>query len=309
MLEKRGEELYLEIYIDVIFIINFIMDFILLSVVMKILKWKCSIKRRGLGSIIGASCACILAIIPELNHFLQFIISYILICIGMIFLTFKPKTWKMTLKGVFTLYVTTFFIGGLFNSLYYHSMLGYYFHELITGRFFSGLNGSRITFLIIGGITGIIIFVVLINNLRRRDVELYETEIFFQDKSVWAVGLLDTGNNLYDPIFKKPVNIIEQEVINKILSEEQRNYINMWLDNPKVDLNIHFNNPDNINVYMIPFSSIGKKKGLLPAIEVNKLEIIKGEEKIVIENVLTGIWNGQLSKNNEYQLILHRDLI
>ena len=140
-------------------------------------------------------------------------------------------------------------------------------------------------------------------------MELYEAEIFFQDKSVWAVGLLDTGNNLYDPIFKKPVNIIEQEVINKILSEEQRNYINMWLDNPKVDLNIHFNNPDNINVYMIPFSSIGKKKGLLPAIEINKLEIIKGEEKIVIENVLTGIWNGQLSKNNEYQLILHRDLI
>lgn len=311
--EKR-EELYLEIYLDVIFIINFFMDLILLWVVKKILKWKSTSAKILLGSAIGGIGACILALVPQLNQIIQFIISYFLICILMIRITFKPVSWQMGIKGVTVLYVATFFLGGLFNSLYYHSMLGYYFHELINGRLLSEINGWKILLLVMSGIIGIYLLIKIMNNLRKGDMRLYETKIFFQDKSISLISLLDTGNNLYDPIFKKPVIIVEYSTLKKLLSEEEQEYINMWINNisskSRGDFTYNLKEEsNNINVFMIPFSSIGKKKGLLPAIEIDKLEIIDGEEKINNKNIIMAIWDGQLSKNSKYQLILHRDLM
>lgn len=306
---KRGEDLYLEIYIDLIFIINFFMDYILLNIVMKILKWESSLLRRLIGAGIGAVGACILVIIPGSNFFIQFLLSYFLICGFMIYFAFRPKTFQMGFKGVIALYGVTFLLGGLLNSLYYHSSLGYYFHELINGRLFMGLNGKKIVILAALGIVGIIILLRLFNYLGRGDVDLYEIKLYLQNKSMEIIGLMDTGNNLSDPIFGKPVIIIEYSSLKTLLSKEQVHYIDMWVDNSHMDMNHNLNKPDNINVFMIPFRSIGKKKGLLVAIKINKLEILKGDEKIVRENVLTGIWDGQFSKNNKYQLILHRDIL
>ena len=304
MLKKRGEELYLEVYLDVIFIINFIMDLILLSIVKKILKWESSIGKRIIGAIVGAIGACILALFPELNHFTQFILSYLVICIVMIWITYQPRTWLIGVKGVVVLYLATFFLGGLFNSLYYHSMVGFYFNELINGRLLLGLNGWKLVMLIISGIIGIAMLNKILSSLGRGDEELYETNIYLKEKSISLTGLLDTGNNLYDPVFGKPVIVIEYNSIIKLLSEEQIEYINSTFINFKVTPIT-----ENISVFMIPFKSIGKKNGLLPAIKIDKLEIIKGEEKKCSENVLTGIWTGQLSNKNEYKLILHRDLM
>ncbi|NMB43589.1 MAG: hypothetical protein GX995_05615, partial [Clostridiales bacterium] len=130
-------------------------------------------------------------------------------------------------------------------------------------------------------------------------------KLYFKDKSLVLRGLLDTGNNLYDPIFGKPVNVIEYSSIIKLLSEEDADYIKKIIDNNQ-GLTVSNN---SLNVFMIPFKSIGRKNGLLPAIKIDKLEIIKGNDTIYNENVLTGIWTGHLSKQGKYQLILHRDLM
>lgn len=302
---KRGEELYLEVYIDLIFLINFLMNLILLSIVKRVLKWESRLFRRILGGAIGALGACLLALFPTRNQFIQFIISYIIICIVMIWVSYKPKTWQMVLKGVLVLYLATFFLGGLFNSLYYHSMLGFYFHELINGRLPINLSGWKIVLLIISGIIGILLLLKIISDFRRGNDDLYDVKLYFKDKSLVLRGLLDTGNNLYDPIFGKPVNVIEYSSIIKLLSEEDADYIKKIIDNNQ-GLTVSNN---SLNVFMIPFKSIGKKNGLLPAIKIDKLEIIKGNDTIYNENVLTGIWTGHLSKQGKYQLILHRDLM
>ncbi len=305
--------MYLEVYIDVIFFINFFMDFILLYSVKKILKWESSFKKTTFGAAVGAIGACILSLVPELNQITQFIISYLIICVIMIWITFKPSSWQVGLKGVIVLYVATFFLGGLFNSLYYHSMLGYYFHELINGRLFQDLNGWKLVFLAIFGIFGTYTLIKIMTNLRNKNKRLYETNLCFGDKKITLTSLLDTGNNLYDPIFNKPVIIIEYSSLMKLLNEKEKHYINGWLINVQNEtedlMNIFSNNTNNIRVFMIPYKSVGKKNGLLPAIKIDKIEIINGNEIICNENVLTGIWKGKFSLKNEYQIILHRDLM
>lgn len=231
----------------------------------------------------------------------------------MIWSTFKPSSWQMGIKGILVLYVATFFLGGLFNSLYYHSMLGYYFHELINGRFFQNLKDWKLVSLAIFGIMGIYALIKIMTNFRSGNKRLYETNIYLRDKNITLTSLLDTGNNLYDPIFNKPVIIIEYTSLINLLSEDEKHYIDIWLKNIQDKsgdgMSSDSNNTNNIMVFMIPYKSVGKKNGLLPAIKIDKIEIIKGNEKICNENVFTAIWNDQFSTRNEYQIILHRDLM
>src|SRR5690606_12075026 len=144
--------------------------------------------------------------------------SYVIICGGMVLLSYRPKKWTTALKEVLMLYIATFFLGGFFHSLYYHSMLGYYFHELLQGRLIQDLHGSQIILLILSGIIAIYTLIKVMNSLRRGELELYEADLILGKKSIHVSGLLDTGNCLYDPIFGKPVIIIEFAALTELLS-------------------------------------------------------------------------------------------
>lgn len=303
------EVLYLEIYLDVIFVINFIMDYLLLTIVKKALKWDTSILRRLLGATVGSIGVCVLTVISPLNYIIQFLISYFVLCVLMVLTTYKPKSIQIGIKSVIMLYLVTFLLGGIINSLYYHSMLGYYMYELINGRLFNQLSTKMVLLLAVLSIIVITVLVKPLSKIYRKDVSLFGTELILQDKSICLTGLLDTGNNLFDPVFGKPVIIIEYSSLKDLLSFEQERYLKSLITDDKKDLKINPKDSGNICVFMIPYQSIGKKKGLLPAIKINKMVIKKNDEKVASENVLTAIWNGSLSRRNKYQLILHKDLL
>jgi stage II sporulation protein GA (sporulation sigma-E factor processing peptidase) len=66
---------------------------------------------------------------------------------------------------------------------------------------------------------------------------------------------------------------------------------------------------DRLNIMMIPYHSIGKKRGMLPAIVMSRIVIWNGEEQICTEKVLIAVSINRLSRQNEYQVILHRDIM
>lgn len=317
---EEGVCLYLEVYIDVIFIINFVMDILLLMIVKKILKCRSTKLRMIFGGVIGAFGACILAVIPELNGFLQFLLSYCLICTGMVSVSYIQNGWKARLKSIAVLYITTFFLGGVLNSLYYYSKLGVFFHDLMNGRLFGNLNKTYFVIAILFGTIAIIVFIHTYYSFRKGDSRLYATELFYREKKVRVVGLLDTGNGLYDPIYGKPVIIGEYSVISKLLSEQQAKILQTWLDN--LDRNgistsrkgllgeiMQDNSEERLNIMMIPYHSVGKKNGILPAFTMDKVILWDEEEQICNEKVLTAVCADRLSKQNEYQLILHKDIM
>ncbi len=314
--------MYLEIYVDVIFCINFIMDILLLLIVRKILKYKRSIIRLLCGAGIGALGACILAVVPNLNGFVGFLAAYVIICFAMILITFGFKSPAAAVKAVVILYIATFFLGGVINSLYYHSMLGYYFEELIRGRLFQNQNMAFFVLVILVGTAAVWVFIKALKNLRGGDLKTYETELSYADKSIRVIGLLDTGNNLYDPIYGKPVIIAEYSALEPLLTVYQRNLLQVMLDtsdgkhvsfherdNPLENSILQKESEEHFNIMMIPYRSIGKKNGILPAIVMNRVVILSGEEKIYSEKVYTAVSREKLSKGNEYQVILHRGIM
>ncbi|MDF2587458.1 MAG: putative rane protein [Anaerocolumna sp.] len=315
---EAGVDLYLEVYIDIIFILNFLMDMVLLVIVKKLLKCQSSRIRLIGGAAIGAVGACILSIFPNLNGFIQFFLAYVFICFAMIEITFRPKSLKAKGKAVIILYITTYFLGGFLNSLYYHTKLGFYFHELIQGKLFDNQNTTYFILAVITGFLAICIFISALRNLRKGNLDTYEVDLFFGDKSVRLTGLLDTGNSLYDPIYKKPVLIVEEDAIKSLLTIKQASLLRIMLDtvegskSEKQEVSMDDNmcdDYDTINIMMIPYHSIGRKRGMLPAIVMKRIDIWNGEEKTSSEKVYTAISRDKLSSKNDYQVILHKDII
>lgn len=319
---EAGVNLYLEVYIDVIFLINFIMDMILLQIVKKILKCSSGKFRIIGGAAIGAGGACILAVVPNINGLVQFLIAHVFICTAMICIAYHQVNWKARIKAVIVLYITTFFLGGVMNSLYYYSKLGYYFRELIDGKLFQNRNKTYFAFAILVGFTAVHIFIETLRSFRGGDLELYPADFFYGDKSVRIVGLLDTGNSLYDPIYGKPVLIAEFSALAPLLSVRQSNMLQVLLDTVEgnvsatnkneasLESSINYDDDeDRLNIMMIPYHSIGKKNGMLPAIVLNRVVIWDGEEQICNEKVLTAVSGNRLSRQSEYQVILHRDIM
>ncbi len=315
-------DLYLEIYVDVIFCINFIMDILLLLIVKKILKCKSSVIRLIGGAAIGALSACIFAVVPELNGFVRFLAAYVIICFAMILVSFGFQSPAATIKAVVILYITTFFLGGVINSLYYHTMLGYYFKELIQGRLFQNLSMAFFVLAAIIGAAAVWVFIITLKYLRSGDLEIYETELSYGDKSVRVIGLLDTGNNLYDPIYGKPVIIAEYSALEPLLTVHQRNQLQAMMDTMD-GKHTSFNEGDDssensisrdgteefFNIMMIPYHSIGRKNGMLPAIIMNRVVIFSGKETIYSEKVCTAVSRENLSKQKKYQVILHKGIM
>ncbi len=310
--------MYLEVYVDVIFVINFILDFVLLFMVKEVMKLKTT-KLKMIGSAaFGGISACILTVLPNLNIILQFIISYIVITTFMIRIAFGKINRRTSVKACIILYISTFFLGGILNSLYYNSRLGYYFVQLIEGRL---IHEESFLYLILSCLTliiAIIIFLFMLNHLRTGELKLYNTELVFNSKKIKLIGLLDSGNSLCDPISKKPVLVVDVETLQMLLSNDEMSVLNMILgttgDNKNKGMtNTHFgttydNTAEKLKIRMIPYHSIGKS-GMMPAIVIDQVVIWDGEEQISNNHVLIAVSGTRISKQNEYQIILHREIM
>lgn len=311
--------MYLEVYVDVIFVINFIMDFVLIFMVKEIMKLKTT-KLKMIGSaVFGGISACILTVLPNLNIILQFIISYIVITTFMIRIAFGKINRRTSIKACIILYISTFFLGGTLNSLYYNSRLGYYFSQLIEGRL---IHEESFLYFILSSLTliiAILIFVFIIKHLRSGELTLYHTELYYGSNKIKVVGLLDSGNSLYDPISKKPVLVMDVEAIQMLLSKDEMSVLNMILSTTgeksrhKSMANTHIeptydNTAEKLKIRMIPYHSIGKS-GMMPAIVIDQVVIWDEEEQISNNHVLIAVSGTRISKQNEYQIILHREIM
>ncbi len=305
----------IEVYVDVIFLINFILDFVLLVTVKKVLRYVCPLLRVMLGAAVGAAGACLFAVIPEINHILRFLLAYLLLSYFMILTTFGRKKLKEQLRAVVLLYISTYFLGGLLNSLYYYTDFGIYLMRSTNSIWFF------IAFLT--GIAGMYVFIRFLKRLRVKVSELYQTDLMLNGKTVKAVGFLDTGNCLRDPYFGKPVIITDYTVIEPLLTTSQNTMLQKLLDGSKDSAALNNNTSssmdigtlfemqrkeDYLPIRLIPFHSVGKD-GMLPAFELDKIILKEEKEETVREKVLIAVSRQKLSVCKDYQIILHKEIM
>lgn len=259
--------MYYELYLDVLFLVNFMMDYILLLLVRKVVKSSATLGYICLGALTGAALACAVTLVPLPSSFVKFVLFHLVINILMVRIGLRLPWNRKLLKGVLVLYAAGFLTGGVFE----------YFHQYVeVGSLFFAL--SIVCYYIVSAVFW------LLSGIWKLDSYQCEVELRQGTQVLKVPALMDTGNRLRDKLTGKPVSIIERPAAMELFAGKF---------------------PEGLRY--IPCHTIGKKRGVIPVVTLDRLKILdEGEEWI--EHPLVGITGESVTEDGEYRMILHPDV-
>jgi stage II sporulation protein GA (sporulation sigma-E factor processing peptidase) len=139
---------------------------------------------------------------------------------------------------------------------------------------------------------------------------LVPVKIAFDNRKIDLSALIDTGNSLKDPLTNIPVMVVEFKALEELLPIEIKS---IFENSREDDLNCITTTISKSKWFsrfrLIPFSSLGKENGMLLGFKPDYVEIGEDEEKKDIKNVIVGIYNRSLSRNEKYKALLGPDLV
>lgn len=294
------------IYLDIVFLENVIMNYIIIFATGVVIKTQIKHLNIIIASTIGAAYTIVmyLNILPIYsNFFMKILLSLVIVYIGL-----KPKNIKAFCKNLVMFYLVSFVFGGCVFALMYFVKPQL---ASIKNGVFVGVYPIKIALL--GGIVSFVIlqicFKMVKNKLTKKDM-IYEIEIIIDKKSVKLNGLLDTGNLLKDPITGNPVIIVEHNKLYKIIPAEVLDNIQKIIggDTDELIKNEKFKTVIS-RFRVIPFFSIGKQNGLLLGIKADYINIVLDEKTESVNNVIIGIYDKSITKNNLYSAIFGLDIL
>lgn len=235
-----------------------------------LMRKKISIRRVLMAAVLGAVTSTLMLVVG-----LHFGLLYILILLGMgsamMSIAMKQKSRNDILLGI----------------VYYFTLV-FVFSKLLKGGEWitkNQLNGMVVAIIVIG-VMSIALLYIIYQNRKNRQNTIYQVSIVEQGKRIDVKALFDTGNALREPFSGKPVSIIESEVWRAVINE------------PK---------PEHYKI--IPFHSIGQEHGVLNGMEIDELIIWADDRKIVQKQAIIALYEGSLSKDKSFQMILHQGLM
>lgn len=276
------------IYVDVYFAINFLMDLIILIIAKQILERGkkislSAIARCVMAAIFGAFYAVFVLVLNLSYGILQMAMTFLIVPGIMAYIAFKVKK-REVINTLVIVYCVTFAFNGVVEMLDSYSFWGRTVKSADNAEPHKRLNVLLVIFaaLILTLLMKELIRVVA--NTLKNHKNLYEIRIVKADNEVQTTALCDTGNSLREPYTKKPVSVLQYDVIEEVLTENE-----------------HYT--------LIPFHSVGKSNGMLVGITADYMEVKNEKESITIANPVLGLYKGKFSGKGHYKMLLNPDLV
>lgn len=295
----------MEIYIDVLFLENLVVNYFILMLSSKISKSKSTNIQQLFGAIAGALYVVLLILLPGIKSYYSFFAKFglSLLIVG---ISFTNKNIKEFIKNLLSFYLSTFvFAGAAFAIMYLNSTGGFVRNGIVYMFWKTKWWLTFLTILTIG-IVGRVFWDIIRERLTK-DKMLIPIRIVFDNKLVELFALVDTGNMLKDPFSKTPVVVVEFSAIKNTLPKEIQEIFINTVENDLAKVTEMISKTNWLSRFrLIPFSSLGKENGMLIGFRPDYLEI--GIDKKSIKEVVIGIYNKTLSKNDNYNALLSSDL-
>jgi stage II sporulation protein GA (sporulation sigma-E factor processing peptidase) len=282
------------------------MDFIILWLENKICKKHASAIKLLIGALIGAVEMCIIVIMPFKNYLFNLIIGYFISSLSIVYITYRPKRIIELIKLTVLMYIIAIALGGLMFAIYYYTSIGYGMNQIINHEQFDNIN---IYFFLLIIMISVVIFIIAFKLFQRTATvskNIFNIKITIKENNIETNALLDTGNNLYDPITNDPVIIGEIGMIKDFLSKSEFEQFKDMINN-KYDMTRISSIKEGLdfNIRCIPFSSLGEENGLLLGIVTDKISISTKDGLKEYSNIVIAIYNKKLSNDNSYNVLLH----
>lgn len=139
-----------------------------------------------------------------------------------------------------------------------------------------------------------------------RKLPLMGLELEIGGRRLGLTGLVDTGNNLRDPVSGLPVVVVDWEALIKIMPGDVSAFFQSTWDRIPATLSA---TPMGRRLRLIPFESLSGRKGVLPGFKPDHLVILEKDGHRVLRDAIVGVSGERLSPSGLYQALLHPDLV
>ena len=290
------------VYADILLALNFFVDFFLIWASGCFLRLQGALGRQLLAAALG-SCYAVGLLVPKLSLFYTLPCA-VLASIFMLLVAFPYRGLKALARLTAVFYLIAFATSG--TALAAASLLSQ------RGLSFGPPESVRAGALLFGLLMAAI--------LARRGVSLirrnWHKESFMIQVEIWAAGrstsltaLIDTGNDLVEPVSGKPVLVCQYKSLQGLLPQGLRL---LWQESDPAHV-MQSAMAGEVSgswakrLRLIPFASIGKEHGMLLGFRPDKL-VIHGEEKLETAEAVVGLYAKELSQG-EYQAVLNPSLL
>ncbi|HHY05356.1 MAG TPA: sigma-E processing peptidase SpoIIGA [Clostridia bacterium] len=307
MIKVEESELVVKVYLDIILLVNFIMDFFLLWATGKMTNLPIKISRLCWGAILGAFYSLVI-FLPKLPVGISFLAKNIGALI-MVMVAYPPQNVRKFVRALVYLYVLSFTMGGAICAAVY--LTGTTSGLIQAWNGVGILGGIHYGWLTIGLIIALFLGYSGFHHLRKSWLQqqlINKLTICFNEHEVKVTALLDTGNQLTDPLTKKPVIVVESAVLEKVLPKE----IMQKVSRENLEINELFASLDQgwvSRVRLIPFNSVGKSHGLMVGLRPDVVVIKNERQEIITSDVVLGLVNKSLSREGQYGALLHPQIL
>lgn len=296
------------IYVDVIFLMNFLTDGALLLATAWTRKLRVRMWRIALASALG-SLYVLLMLAPHFTPMFTFAVKFA-VSLAMIAISFGYGGWQALLRNLAAFYLIAFAAaGGIYGLYYYFLDPEDVLASILTGVF----EWSAGYGFIVSGIAIMIWWYLRVFRGAKQKEALAahtaQVEVEVKDFRLTCTGLVDTGNQLYDPLTKTPVMIVEAILWKDVLPEA-------WLKR------IQTSDADTIIAAMgeeefvwqdrlriVPYRGVNRSTQFMLAIKPDAVRLTYAGRQWETGKVLIGFDGGTLSSDGSYQAIIHPMLL
>jgi stage II sporulation protein GA (sporulation sigma-E factor processing peptidase) len=237
-------------------------------------------------------------------------------CIGMIMTAFGFGSLQNLLRNLGTFLLVNFAVaGGMFGIHYVLASSS----DVMKGIVFTQ-SGVAMFQIQIGSVLFVLLLLIpllwwfrtVLQSSKQREVltaYVAEVTIHVGDYTASCKGLIDTGNQLYDPLTRTPVMVMEVSEWGDVLPVE-------WLQRIRsadVDQIISGLGVEEFiwqdRLRLVPYRGVNRNTQFMLAIKPDKVVITHNSTQIEASKVLIGLDGGKLCSDGSYQAIIHPALI
>jgi stage II sporulation protein GA (sporulation sigma-E factor processing peptidase) len=299
----------LTVYLDVIWALNLLFDSLLLYLTAIFLKRSIRLWRVIAGGFIG-SVIIILSFTP-VHDYTNHPISKFLFSVFMVLMVFGYKRWRFFIKGLMTFYVATFLMGGaLIGTHYFIQYNSEWTLKALQASVYG--FGDPITWLFV------LIGFPLAWHFSKKNVENFEmakiqyeqivnVKLTIGTETFTFKGLVDSGNQLYDPLSKLPVMFVSIKDHLMAMPEPIRN---MAADPESLIMgNLELPAEWQNKLRIVPCRVVGQEHQLIVAMKPESILIEQNEAIYLCEKGLVSFTIKQLSADDAFQCIVHPKMV
>ncbi|WP_281888105.1 sigma-E processing peptidase SpoIIGA [Paenibacillus sp. YYML68] len=296
------------VYLDIIFLMNTLIDGALLWTTAWARKLRVTWWRLVLSACIGGSYAVFL-FFPPLDFLYTFLVKFAFSLV-MLLTAFGFKGVPGFIRNLGSFYmINCIAAGAVVGFMYFKHSAGDLVDSVRIGR---GLNGATL-----GLVVAAIPFAVwltrqVITQLKRKaDMASYiaKVDVHIDAVASSCIGLIDTGNQLYDPLTKTPVMVMEATQWGEWIPEEWM----VKIRKAEVDQLVTAIGTEPFiwqdRLRLVPYRGVNRSTQFMLALKPDKVIITTEQGQMESSKVLIGLDGGRLSADNAYQAIIHPSLV